>query len=77
MQDHVLWWGGIVIAQVIHGARFGVLHGCFEHLRNVFDMDAAEHLTGFDDPARGAVADLGERATAGAVDPRKPEDVEW
>ena len=43
---------------------------------DILHMDAAEYLARFDDPARGAGADLGEGAASGAVDAREAEDVE-
>ena len=76
MGDHVLGRRGVVVADVVDGARARPVDRGAQDPRDVLDVDAAEHLAGLHDPARRARADLGEGPAARAVDPRQSEDVQ-
>ena len=75
--DHVLRRRRLVVGDVVDRAGIGPRHRGAQHLDDVVDVDAAEHLAGLDDAARGAGAHRGERAAArpGAVDAGEAEQV--
>ena len=76
MADHILRRGRIIITDVVNRTGGRLLHRRFQNLRNIIHMDAAENLPRLDDQARSAIAHLFERAATGAINARKPKDVQ-
>ena len=73
--DHVLRRRRLVVADVVDAAGRGRAIEAAQDAGDVVDVDAVEHLAGLDDAARGAVAQVVERAAAGPVDAGEAENL--
>src|SRR4029077_13081100 len=63
----------LIVSDVEHAV--GATRECsIDHLRDVGDVDAVEHLAGLVDALGAAAYDLNERILAGSINPRKPQD---
>jgi len=71
--DDIRWWRGIVVAHIVGRARMRPCHRCFQHPRDVGDMDAAEDLARLDDAFGAALAHGVERGGARPIDAGEAE----
>src|SRR5512133_319663 len=74
ISDYVLRRRRLVVCDIENAARRVRCKSSFDCARDVLDVNAIEHLPGFDDPAGFAFPQIDERVPAGPVNAGKAQD---